>query len=238
MGIQYNRKKHQQRIPEYFTNLKSFWLIFLFLILNFNFLTSSGQNFKNSIVWKELPALPPAPGQNIQQGVSAPFVGVSHDVLLVAGGANFPGKPVWNSGEKAYYDDAFALEYNSEGEYIWHTGFKIPYQVAYGVSITVPEGVICIGGNNNTESFSSVFLMKWDPVLKKIEIVTLPSLPFTMSQMAGALVDQTIYLAGGYADGKLANTFLSLDLSKWESENFEWKILDSFSGPPRKKHVA
>ncbi len=238
MKIQHHKKKHQQRTPEFLTKPNSFWFIFLFMLLHLNLLTSYGKDFKNSIVWKELPALPPAPGQNIQPGVSAPFVGVSNDLLLIAGGANFPGKPVWDGGKKAYYDDAFALEYNSEGEYKWYTGFKIPYQVAYGVSITVPEGVICIGGSNNKESFSSVFLMKWDPVSKQIETIILPSLPFTMSRMAGALVDRTIYLAGGYADGELTNAFLSLDLSEWESDNFEWEIMDDFPGPPRLQPVA
>lgn len=196
------------------------------------------KDFTNNIQWQQLPALPPAPGQEIQPGLASPFSGISNNLLLVAGGCNFPDEPVWKGGKKAYYDDAYALEHNSEGEYKWYSGFKIPYQVAYGVSITVPEGVICIGGNNNTESFSSVFLMKWDPVSKQIKTEDLPSLPFTMSMMAGTLVDKTIYLAGGYVDEKLSNAFLSLDLSKRRNDNFEWKILDDFPGPARLQAIA
>lgn len=194
--------------------------------------------FNNNISWQELPPLPPAPGQDVQPGLASPFSGVSENMLLVAGGCNFPDEAVWEGGEKAYYDDAFALERNSDGEYIWHSGFKIPYKAAYGVSVTVPEGVICIGGNNNIESFSPVFLMKWDPDAEEIITEELPPLPFTMSRMAGALVDETIYLAGGLTDGELANTFLSLDLTRWGNSNFKWEILADFPGLPRLQAIA
>ncbi len=183
--------------------------------------------FTNELEWQQLPALPPAPGQDVQPGLAAPFAGVSENVLLIAGGCN-----------KTYYDNAYALEHNAEGEYTWHTGFEIPYQAAYGISITVPEGVICIGGNNNTESFSTVFLMKWDPVSKQIKTESLPSLPFSMSRMAGALVNRKIYLAGGYSDDQPANTFLCLDLSKWGNQIFEWEILEDFPGAPRLQAIA
>ena len=212
-------------------------LLLLFSIFIFNPALSK-ERFRNTISWQELPSLPAAPGQVIQPGLASPFSGVSENMLLVAGGCNFPGEEVWEGGQKAYYDDAFALEHTEAGEYIWHTGYKIPYKAAYGVSITVPEGVICIGGNNSTEAFSSVFLMKWDPDLNEIVTENLPSLPFKISQMAGGLVDQEIYLAGGLVDGRLANTFIRLDLSSWGDEDFKWEILDDFPGPPRLQAVA
>ena len=147
--------------------------------------------FTNELKWQQLSDLPPAPGQDVQPGLAAPFVGVSGNVLLIAGGCN-----------NKYQNHAYALEQNADDGYTWHTGFKIPQQAAYGVSITVPEGVICIGGNNNNESFSAVFLMIWDPGSMQIKTESLPSLPFSMSKMAGALVDQKIFLAGGYTDGR------------------------------------
>jgi cyclically-permuted mutarotase family protein len=213
----------------------AFLLLFGLLISN---PASAKERFSNELSWQTLPDLPPAPGQDVQPGLAAAFAGISENMLLVAGGCNFPDEMVWEGGQKAYHDDAFALEHTEDGEYLWHTGFKIPYSVAYGVSITVPEGVICIGGNNNTGNFSSVFLMRWDPDAKQIITESLPSLPFTMSRMAGALVDQKIYLAGGWTDGRLANTFISLDLSKWENDQFEWEILDDFPGQPRLQAIA
>jgi SSS family solute:Na+ symporter len=183
--------------------------------------------FANKLKWQKLSALPPAPGQDIQSGLDAPFAGVSDDVLLIAGGYN-----------ESYFDHAYALEHNTGGEYTWHAGFNIPYQAANGVSITVPEGVICIGGRNNTGPLSTVLLMKWDPNSEQIKTESLPSLPCATSHMAGALVDQKIYLAGGYRDGLPANSFLCLDLSKRGDHDFVWEILEDFPGPPRLQAIA
>ena len=176
---------------------------------------SAKERFTNNIIWESLPSPPPAPGQDDQPGLEAPFSGISNEVLLVAGGCSFPGKVAREEGNKAYCDDAFALEHKAEGEYIWHSGFRIPCRAAYGVSVTVPEGVICMGGSSDSGSLSSVFLMKWDPSSRRIITEDLPELPYAMTGMAGALVDGKIYLAGGFTDGKPANTFLCLDLSKW-----------------------
>jgi len=200
----------------------------ILLISQVFFMPAFGEvKFTNEIKWQQISDLPPPPGQDVQRGLAAPFVGVSGNVLLIAGGYN-----------NVYHDHAYVLEHNSDDSYAWHTGFSIPHLAAYGVSITVPEGVICIGGNNNIESYAAVFLMKWDPVARQIKTESLPSLPFTMSKMAGALVDQKIYLAGGYTDGRLANSFLCLDFSKWGDDDFEWEILENFPGHPRLQAIG
>ena len=101
--------------------------IVVLLISQLLFITAFGQEkFINELEWQQLPALPPAPGQDVQPGVAAPFSGVSANMLLVAGGCNFPDKPVWEDGRKAYTDDAFALEHTPDGEYIWHTNWIHP----------------------------------------------------------------------------------------------------------------
>jgi SSS family solute:Na+ symporter len=232
------KDRHLLQLFSQFIPVSRLFLLLIFLLLAVT--PSFGkERFTNTLEWKKLPPLPPAPGQTGQAGLAAPFCGVSNDLLLVAGGCNFPGDPVWEGGRKAYYSDAFALEQKPDGTYIWHSGFKIPYKVAYGVSITIPEGVVCIGGSNSTESFSSVFLMKWNPDSRQIETESLPSLPFSMSRMAGALVDGKIYLAGGYTDGQLANSFLCLNLKRKRSDSqFRWEILDDFPGPPRLQAIA
>ena len=95
-----------------------FALLLLFNILIFN-PAHSKEPFRNKIIWQELPSLPPGAGQVIQPGLASPFAGVSENMLLVAGGCNFPDDKVWEGGQKAYYDDAFALEHSEDGEYIW-----------------------------------------------------------------------------------------------------------------------
>ena len=43
------------------------------------------------------------------EGFAAPYVGVSDGRLLVAGGANFPDKPRWET-DKVWYDSIFVLD--------------------------------------------------------------------------------------------------------------------------------
>ena len=45
-----------------------------------------------------------------EQGVSAPFAGVSNGVVLVAGGCNFPGVPASEGGRKVFYSDVYLLQ--------------------------------------------------------------------------------------------------------------------------------
>jgi cyclically-permuted mutarotase family protein len=199
---------------------------------------SFGQSVFNQIEWMDLPDLPPPPGRDYQPGLAAPFTGVSNGVLLVAGGSNFPGIPVWEGGQKMYYSNVYALEKLSNGTYIWHTGSNIPHEAAHGVSISLEGGVLCIGGKNNERAFEDVFLMTWSPEQNTVEIDTFPPLPFPMDQMAGALVDQVIYIAGGIANGTASNAFLCLDLADSGSDDFQWKRLPDFPGPPRIQPVA
>ncbi len=97
----------------------------LFILLGFSALFLNGQNLLNHIEWEVLPDLPAAPGSEIQHGLASPFSGISNDVLLVAGGCNFPEKPVWEGGQKKYYYDAFALERLQDGTFKWHSGFHL-----------------------------------------------------------------------------------------------------------------
>ncbi len=116
--------------------------------------------------------------------------------------------------------------------------FILSEELAYGVSIDLPEGVLCIGGKNNERASDRVFLLIWDKSKSSISTEEYPSLPFAVDQAAGALVDNTVYLAGGFVDGKASNTFLSLDLSMKGSEGFKWEILPDFPGPARVQPVA
>jgi N-acetylneuraminic acid mutarotase len=104
--------------------------------------------------WTELPDLPD------ELGVAGPFAGVHQDALIVAGGANFP-PPVWEN-DKVWHDHLFVLTRNG-GQYQWKDGGALPRPIAYGAAVSTPHGVVCMGGNDSVETFSDVFLLKWDP---------------------------------------------------------------------------
>ncbi len=191
--------------------------------------------FKNTFFWEEIASIPPASGDDVQHGLASPFPSFSKGVVIVAGGCNFPNAPVYEGGIKKYYDDIFVYDKNKKE---WTNSTKFPYPVAYGASVTTDKGVVCIGGNNLDRSFFKVHLLTWDSGKKEIAIQEWPALPFSMTQMAAALVDDIIFVAGGKADDQLVNKFLSLDLSKINTEEFQWIVHDDFPGPARLQPVG
>ena len=194
--------------------------------------------------WSELPPLPPAPGQDEQPGVAGPFAGVHNGALIVAGGANFPEAPPWEGGKKVWCDDVYVLEKTPDGAYVWRTdeGLKLPRPLAYGVSVSTKDGVVCLGGCDAEQCYRDVFLLKWDPVTKQIAAERLPAMPHKLAFASGALVGQTIYVTGGQVITRrtlATNHFWALDLSKrGDGDAFQWRRLPGWRGPPRVLPVA
>lgn len=135
--------------------------------------------------WKQLPSLPDA------EGFAGAFAGVSHGALIVAGGANFPGKKPWEGGTKVWYDTVFVLD-SPEGA--WKVAGKLPCPLGYGVSVT-HGGVICIGGSDSAGHHAEVFRLDWRD--GSLTTTALPSLPTPLANACGALVGDTVYVAGG-----------------------------------------
>lgn len=141
--------------------------------------------------WHRLPELP-APF-----GVAGPFVGVSNDTLLVAGGANFPEGVPWHPTAtggislKQFHREIYTLrEAHSGGinpkHLVWATTtVKLPRPIGYGMSVSTDQGVICIGGewqeyayahNSKTPTTTTLFrsndvyLMTWSPVTQSAQV--------------------------------------------------------------------
>ena len=92
----------------------------------------------------------------------------------------------------------------------WKKIGQLPQAAAYGVTISTEKGLICVGGATATHSLSDVFLLSLQKdVLKKD---TLPSLPATIDNMAGALVGHSLYIVGGNVNGIPSSAMYMLDL--------------------------
>jgi N-acetylneuraminate epimerase len=172
--------------------------------------------------WTQLPSVPDA------EGFASAFAGVSHDALLVAGGANFPEKRPWEGGAKVWYDQVFVLE-SPTGQ--WRVAGRLPRPNAYGVSVTTSEGVVCAGGGDAREHSRDVFLLAWDG--RELQTKTLPSLPIPFAFGSGAAIDSKIYLFGGLSrpDATAASgNFWMLDLSLASPA---WRELAPCPGPAR-----
>lgn len=192
-------------------------------------LASGNDNRHNIVSLKKLPDLSVSGQEALRQGVSAPFAGMLGDVLVVAGGCNFPDKPAAEGGAKKYYKQIYILRNPLSGNSGWEKAGELPTEAAYGVSVTTPEGMVCIGGNNAGSSLNNVWLLKLNK--EKTEIITekLPSLPEPMDNMAGASDGKKIYVAGGNIDGKPGNRCFVLQIAGGEG----WKELPPFPGPAR-----
>ena len=90
------------------------------------------------IAWSRLPDLPEP------LGVAGPYSGVSNDALIVAGGAHFPVS-LFKGGTKVWTNRGYVC-IRDGNSYAWDSTFTLPKAIAYGASISTPDGVLCMGG--------------------------------------------------------------------------------------------
>lgn len=212
----------------------------LLLLLCFvSFVGIAKSNFENKFKWEQVQSIPPLPGMVKQHGLAAPFAGTigSAGVVIVAGGCNFPNVSVKEGGEKRFYDDIYVLSRDRK-KTKWITGFKLPVPIAYGASVSLPNGILCVGGTNHSGALSSVYLLKWDAKGQNVDIEEYPELPVAISSCGAAIIGNILYVVGGYSGGKLENIFISLDLSKKGTNKFKWEVLPEFPGKPRLEPVV
>lgn len=136
----------------------------------------------------------PADEKGIEKGVSACYAGTIDDCLLMAGGCNFPEKPVAEGGKKRYYRGIYMACLDGGNRLDWQRVGSLPVAAAYGVSVSVSDGVICVGGCNEKESLRSVFKIKLKG--KKTMIESLPSLPVPLDNFTGALQGDGLVVFG------------------------------------------
>ena len=68
--------------------------------------------------------------------------------------------------------------------------------LAYGASITLSDGILCIGGRDSSQCYKDVFLVTMQQGKLNVS-EDWPPLPFPLSNAAGALLDNKVYLFGG-----------------------------------------
>lgn len=144
--------------------------------------------------------LPSLPGI----GLSGLYAGEIDGALYVAGGCNFPDKPVAEGGSKAFYSDIWKLS----GEE-WTAAGHLPQASAYAAYLATDGGLLIMGGANASGTLDCVWLFDGSGVKE------LPSLPKPIEQMAWCCNGSTVYLAGGMSCGNP-----SLEVFKWE--NGQW----------------
>jgi N-acetylneuraminic acid mutarotase len=148
---------------------------------------------RDRIVTARTVRLPDVPDRH---GFAGAFAGISNGHLLAGGGANFPdGVMPWAGGTKVWHDRMFALDLRV-ADARWRAAGNMPVRNGYGVSLTLPEGVLMVGGGNATRNFGAVWLVNLNAA-GNASFRALPSLPVPLAQLAGALVGRHAHVAGG-----------------------------------------
>lgn len=174
----------------------------------------------------------PCDEEGIAKGVSACYAGIIDDQLIMAGGCNFPGLPPRLGGAKKYYDGIYAAR-RGDDTLVWHRIGDLPCPAAYGVSVTTPEGIVCIGGNNAEGQLDTVFRIRLSGGTAVLD--PLPQLPAGIDNFTGAYAGRRIFVAGGAYAGKADRKALFLDLDALEKG---WQALPDFPGPRRTQPVS
>src|SRR5688500_157805 len=121
-----------------------FWVpLILFILIS----TSTPAQQNVTINWKVATGLPTANGV-AHLGVAGPLTGVHNNVLIVAGGANFPEAMPWMGGAKKYHDAAYVFKKGSKGALNILQTTQLPRPLAYSANCSTPQGIVCAGGEN------------------------------------------------------------------------------------------
>lgn len=220
----YPKKYRPDRLPMF---QKSFLLFFpIYGLILFSPISAQRYlRFKWSVA-AELPSV----DSTKKPGVAGAFSGIHNNILLIAGGANFPDGMPWEGGRKVYWDNIYALELNHRFEFRWIDSemFKLQQRIAYGASVSSDDGIICMGGENENGISKNVFLLQWNSLSRNVLVNDLPELPLPLANASAAAIGSRIYVAGGETLNGVSDKFYFLDLSDTSSG---WKQLPQLPKP-------
>jgi len=155
-------------------------------------------------------------------GFAGMVSGINKDVLLVAGGANFPNGMPWQGGKKNYSNQIYVLEKNKTS-FQWNSKntSTLPHSIAYAGSATTEKGMVIAGGDNENGISAKANLLQWNVSKQRVEIKSLPDLPVAVTAPAMTANGNTVYaLCGDEAKNSSSKCFyLNLEDRKpvWKS---------------------
>ena len=182
----------------------------------------------SKVEWKKAAALLNEDG-TLSLGFAGPINGVSNDVFITAGGANFQDKMPWEGGKKHYSNEIHVLQ-KSGDQYNWNKKAinTLPEPIAYPGNTTTNLGIVYVGGENENGLSNKAYILNWNAGKNKIETKSLPDFPIPITNIALTHIDNIVYAIGGDELKKSSDLVFSLDLNK---EKPEWKSLPNLPFP-------
>ena len=179
----------------------------------------------------------PVATDGTEKGLSAVYAGIIDDKIIFMGGCNFPEEPAAEGGRKKFYKSIYATSMPTDNDSVlqWQKIGEIDEPSAYGVSVSMLGGIVCVGGTDGKESLTTANLIMVNKDSMEVTINPLPDLPVALDNMGGAALDTMIIVAGGNANGIPSNRVFLLDFTNLQQE---WIELPSFPGNPRVQPVC
>lgn len=208
--------------------------IILFLLIMYNNLFTYAEEGRGVVIrWDIHFHLPPEDSLPENPGFAGAYSGIVDHYLFLLGGANFPGKKPWEGGTKRWSKTLYSLDLSRPEANEWQVEKDfLPFPAAYGISIRLPEGVLCIGGNEAGRCYDAVWMVTREEG-KWCMDTDWPSLPVPLACACGTLLDGKVYILGGQSDMKeqeATAAFFVLDLSR-KAEG--WTPLPPWPGEAR-----
>ena len=179
------------------------------------------------------------------KGVSALYAGRLGDRLVMAGGCNFPHVPAADKGRKVFYKGIYAAKMTDSAKLDWQQVGTLPEASAYGLTASVSEGMLCVGGTTEKGGLNKAFRLTLlkdtadsvenDTAKDVVLLDSLPSLPVTIDNLSGAVLHRTLYTIGGNVDGVPSAAVYALSL---DSLSKGWTRLQDFPGGARLQTVC
>ena len=147
-------------------------------------------------------------------GVARPYAGETAGMVLLAGGANFPDKPLVEGGKKVYHDSILLCDPGTEKP-SWREVGRLPVPRGEGASATTPRGVLCVGGRvgaHGETATNDCFIMRWDG--RAVQFDPLPPLPAPVVMPGLAVYEDMAWCT-------VSNAIWRLDLASgaaWEKD--------------------
>ena len=103
------------------------------------------------------------PDLPVIEGRGGAFTGAHQGAVIVAGGSTFD-RPGWEGGTKQYHREIFVLAVGSDGSPAWRRAGELPEARAHGAAVSTPQGLLCLGGENENGIRDDVLLIRYDPL--------------------------------------------------------------------------
>jgi len=125
----------------------------------------------------------------------------------------------------------------------WQRISSLPCALAYGASVTTPEGLVCLGGTSNGQKSEDFAVLLSTDKNGQLQSQNLPVLPVSLDNFAAAYGDGYIYAAGGLHNGipnrRAFRLHWPLPTAWFETQTgAAWEELPQLPGPARVQPVA